>query len=86
MIILRLIYVTNYHYLRSPRYNSNAMSKKRSATRRLQDWIQYDKYPPLSLEQAEKLVMLNSGSKVLVDGDKISVRGNDLVTLKNEVG
>ena len=76
-------YICHELSLRSPRYNSNAMSKKRSATRRLQDWIQYDKYPPLSLKQAEKLVvMLNSGSKVLVVGDKISVRGNDLVTLK----
>jgi hypothetical protein len=49
----------------------------------LQDWIQCDKYPSLTLEQAEKLVvMLNSDSEVLVNEDEISVRGNDLVTLK----
>jgi sentrin-specific protease 1 len=37
----------------------------------------------MTLEQAEKLaVMLNLGSKVLVNGDKISVRGTDLITLK----
>jgi len=37
----------------------------------------------MTLEQAEKLVvMLNLGSKVLVNGDKISVRENDLITLK----
>ena len=46
-------------------------------------WIQYDKYPSLTLEQAESLViMLKSGSEVLVEGNKISVSGNDLVTLK----
>lgn len=78
-------YICHELSLKSPRYNSNAMNKKKSATKRLQNWIQYDKYPSLTLEQAEKLViMLNSGSKVLVDGDKISMRGNDLVTLKKQ--
>ena len=58
-------------------------SKKRSATSRFQDWIQYDNYPSMTLEQTEKLViMLNSGDNVLVYGDKILVRGNDLITLK----
>jgi Ulp1 family protease len=72
--------------LKSPRYNGNVISKKRFATKRLQDWIQYDKYPSMTLEQAEKLVvMLNLDSKVLVNGDKISVRGNDLITLKKRV-
>jgi hypothetical protein len=76
-------YICHELSLKSPRHSGNVISKKRSATKRLQDWIQYNKYPSMTLEQAEKLVvMLNSGSKVLVDGDKISVRGNDLITLK----
>ena len=78
-------YICHELSLKSPRYNGNVISKKRSATKRLQDWIQYDnnKYPSMTLEQAEKLVvMLNLGSEVLVNGNKISVRGNDLITLK----
>ncbi|GBC09622.1 hypothetical protein RclHR1_00900008 [Rhizophagus clarus] len=81
-------YICRELSLKSPRnesslYNGNATNKKRSATRRLRDWIQCDGYPSLTLEQAEKLVvMLNSGDKILVEGEKISVRGNDLITLK----
>ena len=59
----------------SPQHNDNMISKKRSATERLLDWIQYDNYPQMTLEQA---------NKVLVNGDKISVRGNDLITLKKQ--
>ncbi|PKY44852.1 hypothetical protein RhiirA4_542163 [Rhizophagus irregularis] len=81
-------YICRELSLKSPRnesslYNGNLTNKKRSATRRLRDWIQCDGYPSLTLEQAEKLVvMLNSGDKILVEGDKVSVRGNDLITLK----
>ena len=44
-------------------------TKKRSATKRLQNWIQHDKYPSMTLEQAEKVVdklRLNLGKQVLV--------------------
>ncbi|RIA94174.1 hypothetical protein C1645_722235 [Glomus cerebriforme] len=79
-------YICRELSLKSPRhseYNGIVKNKKRSAMRRLRDWIQCDGYPSLTLEQAEKLVvMLNSGDKVLVEGDKVSVRGNDLITLK----
>ena len=38
---------------------------------------------PMMLKQIEKyIIMSNLGSKVLVNGDKTSVRGNDLITLK----
>ena len=60
-------------------------TKKRSATKRLQNWIQHDKYPSMTLEQAEKVVdklRLNLGKQVLVTGDKYSVSGDDLSMLK----
>ncbi|CAI2174763.1 1477_t:CDS:1 [Funneliformis geosporum] len=79
-----IAYICRELSLKSPR-NSDKFStyKRKSAKKRLQDWIQYDAYPSMTLEQAEKLVvMLNAGSKVLVTGEKVSVCGNDLVTLK----
>ena len=56
-----------------------------STTKHLQDWIQYENYPPIALEQAEKVVLtLNLDGKVLVNGDKNknSVHVERLITLK----
>lgn len=44
-------YICHELSLESPLPSGN-VGKKRSATRRLQDWIQYDKYPSMTLEQA----------------------------------
>ncbi|CAG8489926.1 16023_t:CDS:1, partial [Funneliformis mosseae] len=79
-----IAYICRELSLKSPRnFDKFSTNKRKSAKKRLQDWVQYDAYPSLTLEQAEKLVvMLNTGSKVLVNGDKVSVCGNDLVTLK----
>ena len=46
-----------------------------STTNRLRDWIQNRNYPQIKLEQVKKVAgVLHLGGKVLVNGDKHTVR------------